>query len=86
MPHNLQHANYVFVRHDSHRIPLHRPYKEPFKVIEPGHKTFQIDRGGWRDAVLVDQLKPAHMTLEEPDGVAVPEPQEAVIPDERPDT
>lgn len=39
-PTSLRTAKYAFVRHDSHRKLLQRPYKGPFRVIERGNKTF----------------------------------------------
>ena len=66
----------IFVCRNYSPTPLQLPYGGPFKVIQPDHKTFQIDRGGWRDTVSVDQLKLVHVTLEEPDRAAEPKPQE----------
>lgn len=34
MPVELQQAKFVFVRRDTHRTSLQRPYEGPFKVIE----------------------------------------------------
>ena len=52
---------YVFVRVDSHRGPLERPYNGPFKVIHKDEKTFLLDFGGRCDRVSIDRLKPAPM-------------------------
>ena len=71
-PPNLQHFQYVFIRRDTHRTPLQRPYEGPFKVLQPGDKTFTIDIGGRKDTVSVDRLKPAHVDLELPVPVAEP--------------
>ena len=46
IPPDLQHSQYVFIRRDSHRTPLQRPYEGPFKVLQPGEKNFTIDIGG----------------------------------------
>ena len=64
VPWDLQKAKFVFIRRDAHRTPLQRPYEGPFKVIQPGPKTFQIDRGGKAETISVDRLKPAHLDLE----------------------
>ena len=72
VPRNLQQAKYVFIRRDAHRTPLQRPYEGPFKVIQPGSKTFIVDVGGKNETISVDRLKPACMDLEQPAEVAVP--------------
>ena len=36
VPADLQHAKFVFIRCGSHRTPLQRHYKGPFKLIESG--------------------------------------------------
>ena len=64
IPPDLQHSQYVFIRRDSHRTPLQRPYEGPFKVLQPGEKNFTIDIGGRKDTVSVDRLKPAHIDPE----------------------
>ena len=57
-------TQYVFIRRDSHRTPLQRPYEGPFKVLQLGEKNFTIDIGGRKDTVSVDRLKPAHIDPE----------------------
>ena len=75
LPRNLQQAKFVFIRRDAHRTPLQRPYEGPFKVIQPGSKTFQVDIGGKTETISVDRLKPAHMDPEHPAQVAEPRPR-----------
>ena len=72
VPPELFKSLYVFVRRDSHRSPLQHPYEGPFKVISPGPKVFILDRGGKRETVSVDRLKPAHLDLDQPVQVAIP--------------
>ena len=72
VPCNLQQAKYVFIHHDAHRTPLQRPYEGPFKVIQPGPKTFIVDIGGKNETISVDRLKPACMDLEQPAAKAEP--------------
>ena len=72
IPQNLQQAKFVFIRRDAHRKPLQRPYEGPFKLIQPGLKTFQVDVGGRSETISVDRLKPAEIDLEHPTQVAVP--------------
>ena len=75
VPRDLNLAKFVFIRRDAHRWPLQRPYEGPFKVIQPGPKTFLIDIGGKSETISVDRLKPAHVDLEQPVEVAVPRPR-----------
>ena len=63
VPGNLQLAKFVFIRRDAHRGPLQRPYEGPFKVLQPGPKTFLIDIGGKPETISADRLKPAHVDL-----------------------
>ena len=73
LPRDLQQAKFVFIRRDAHRTPFQRPYEGPYKVLQPGPKTFKIDRGGRPETITVDRLKPAHMDLEHPVQPLVPQ-------------
>ena len=57
--HNLKQSQFLFVRRDAHRTPFQRPYEGPFKVMQAGDKTFTTDRGGQKEFISVDRLKPA---------------------------
>ena len=70
MPPELTNCLYVFLRQDSHRRPLAAPYEGPFKVLQRGAKSFQIDIGGRTETVSVDRLKPAHVDITQPVTVA----------------
>lgn len=54
------------------------PYEGSFKVMQAGDKTFTIDRGGRKEVISVDRLKPAFVDLEHP--VAVSEPKNCGLP------
>ena len=75
IPNTLQQAKFVFIRRDAHRTPLQHLYEGPFKVLQPGHKTFKIDIGGQTEKISIDRLKPAHSDLEQPVQVAQPRPR-----------
>ena len=75
VPTNLQQTKFVFIRRDAHRSPLQRPYEGPFKVIQPGSKTFLVDIGGKAESISVDRLKCAHVDLDQPVQVAIPRPR-----------
>ena len=75
LPPSLSTAKFVFVRRDGHRTPLQRPYQGPFRVIEPGSKTFKLDMGGKTEIISVDRLKPAHLNLDSPVEVTQPMPR-----------
>ena len=65
VPRNLQQTECIFIRRDAHRTPLQQPYDEgPFKVVQPGPKTFIVDIGGKKEIISVDRLKPASMDPE----------------------
>ena len=59
MPSSLDRAQFVYVRVESVRPPLVRPYEGPFRVIARDAKTFRILRNGRPCIVSVDRLKPA---------------------------
>ena len=75
LPQYLEKAKFVFIRRDGHRAPLQRPYEGPFRVIEPGIKTFKVDIGGKTETITVDRLKPARLDLNCPVEVAQPRPR-----------
>jgi len=75
VPAELHRCSYVFVRRDSHRSPLQRPYEGPFKVISAGSKAFILDMGGKAETISIDRLKPAHLDIDKPVRVAVPKPR-----------
>ncbi len=66
VPGNLHNAKYVFIRRDAHHSPLQRPYEGPFRVVQSGPKTFQVDVGGRVDTISIDRLKPAYLDPEQP--------------------
>lgn len=66
VPNDLLTSRYVFIRHDSHRTPLQRPYDGPYEVISSGNKTFKIKMGNREEKVSIDRLKPAYVDLEQP--------------------
>ena len=72
VPSTLHNSQFVFVRRDSHRTPLQRPYEGPFKVIEHDDKVFTLDVGGRNEVVSVDRLKPAHLDVDKPVPLAAP--------------
>ena len=59
IPNKLQETEFVFIRTDSHRRPLQRPYTGPYKVIQRRSKVFQLLVNGKLDWVSIDRLKPA---------------------------
>ncbi|KAA0713506.1 hypothetical protein E1301_Tti022704 [Triplophysa tibetana] len=72
IPAGLQTADYVFIRHDAHKGPLHPPYEGPFRVLETGDKHFVVDRGGKPERLSIDCLKPAHLDVAKPIDLAQP--------------
>lgn len=75
VPSKLQDSQYVFIRRDTLRTPLQKPYEGPFRVLQKNPKTFIVDYGGRHETVSVDRLKPAHLDIDEPVRVAQPRPR-----------
>ncbi|CAI2738111.1 unnamed protein product, partial [Dicrocoelium dendriticum] len=59
VPKDLSTCSHVFLRVDQVRQPLSAPYTGPYRVIKRSSKTLVIDRGGKRDTVSIDRVKPA---------------------------
>ena len=75
IPPALYESPFVFIRRDSHRSPLQRPYEGPFKVIKPGEKTFEVEIGNRTETISIDRLKPAHVDIDQPVPIALPRPR-----------
>ena len=57
-------SDQVYVRVGPAHPTLQRPYQGPFKVIEPGRKTFKVQIGNKTQTITVDRLKPAAPTTD----------------------
>ena len=67
---SLSTSTHVFVRRDSVKRPLQRPYDGPYKILHRTDKYFTIDLQGRRDNVSIDRLKPAY--FESPNPMSFP--------------
>ena len=77
LPPDLHTATHMYVRRDSHKPPLTRPYDGPFQVLRRFDKHFTLDINGKTKEITVDRLKPAKLigdsgTVELPAAVSVP--------------
>ena len=54
-------SKFVFIRKDSHKNPLQRPYDGPYRVISRGQKTFLVDLGGRPEVISLDRLKAVYI-------------------------
>ncbi|RWS00431.1 uncharacterized protein B4U80_03733, partial [Leptotrombidium deliense] len=59
-PH-LTRCTHIFLRVDTVRSPLEKPYADPFKVHSRNSKTMIIDRHGKLVTVSIDRVKPAFL-------------------------
>ena len=75
VPPSLMTSQFVFVREDGRRGPLQQPYAGPYRVIEPGDKTFIVQIGNRNETISIDRLKPAHLDIDQPVKVAQPKPR-----------
>ncbi|GFR99359.1 Pol polyprotein [Elysia marginata] len=66
LPPSLLTAKYVYIRTDTVKTPLQRPYSGPYTVLAPGEKTFLVDIGGRAERISIDRLKPAQVDPTKP--------------------
>lgn len=65
-PPSLLKAKYVYIRTDTVKSSLQRPYTGPYMVLAPGEKSFLLDMGGRTERISVDRLKPAQVDSTQP--------------------
>ena len=75
VPSALDRASFVYVRVDSVRPPLVRPYEGPFRIIAKDGKTFKLLRNGRPWIVSADRLKPAFCSTQ----LSVPGSRQSVL-------
>lgn len=81
VPTNLSSTGYVYVRTDSHRHPLQRPYQGPYRIIDINDKFFTLDIKHRPEKVSIDRLKAAFVTpLTSPDDKRLSSSPEAPSP------
>jgi hypothetical protein len=61
VPSSLSKSSHVYVRRDSHRTPLQRPYDGPFPIIRKEQKYYEINVNGLPKKISIDRLKPAFL-------------------------
>ena len=54
IPKDLKTAQYVFVRRDSHRSPLQRPYDRPYHLVSHGDKSFVVKIGDKNEMISIN--------------------------------
>ncbi|GFR58800.1 Gag-Pol polyprotein [Elysia marginata] len=62
VPSTLATAKHVYLRKDSHKHPLQRPYDNPFRVVSKSDKYFTFEIKGGPETVSIDRLKTAYVT------------------------
>ncbi|GFN79016.1 pro-pol polyprotein, partial [Plakobranchus ocellatus] len=58
----LHSSKFVYVRKDSHKHPLQRPYDGPYLVLDKSDKFFTVDIKGRPETISIDRLKAAFVT------------------------
>ncbi|XP_068243809.1 uncharacterized protein [Palaemon carinicauda] len=66
-PRNRDDCGYVFARIDTHRHPLTRHYRGPYRVISKTTKAFLLDVHGQEDGISIDRVKPAFLERSDTD-------------------
>ncbi|GFS01734.1 Pol polyprotein [Elysia marginata] len=66
LPPSLLTAKYVYIRTDTVKTQLQRPYSGPYTVLAPGEKTFLVDMGGRAERISIDRLKSAQVDPTKP--------------------
>ncbi|XP_063860678.1 uncharacterized protein LOC135101034 [Scylla paramamosain] len=64
-PKSLIASKYVFVKYDTYKPPLARPYQGPYAILERNSKAFRVSISGGSDWVSIDCLKPAYLEEED---------------------
>lgn len=90
VPSTLASADYVYVRKDSHKNPLQRPYDGPFRVVKKDAKHFTLEIKGRFETISIDRLKMAYVTklttcktnalADRPDQLSIPKPTTVTTP------
>ncbi|GFR65340.1 Pol polyprotein [Elysia marginata] len=62
VPASLASSKFVYVRRDSHRHPLQRPYDGPYRVLNKSDKFFTVEVKGRAETISIDRLKAAFVT------------------------
>ena len=57
---------------DAPCTPLRKPYVGPYKVLQPGNKTLNLDMGGKEEIISMVRLKPANLHIDSPMQVSIP--------------
>ncbi|GBM05708.1 hypothetical protein AVEN_175553-1 [Araneus ventricosus] len=58
---DLPTTTHVFVRRDTVRRPLEKPYDGPYRVLSRTDEVFTLDVRGQKRTVSVDRIKPAYI-------------------------
>jgi cleavage and polyadenylation specificity factor subunit 1 len=61
IPQDLLTCDYIYLRTDSTRTPLQRPYTGPYKVIRRTRQTVTIETNNGPTSVSIQRVKPAYV-------------------------
>ncbi|GFR68186.1 Gag-Pol polyprotein [Elysia marginata] len=62
VPASFASSDFVYVRRDSHKHPLQRPYDRPYRVLNKNDKYFTVEVKGRSETITINRLKAAFVT------------------------
>lgn len=80
IPKDLQTCKSVFVRVDTVKRSLQRPYEGPFEVLERFDKFMDLNINGKKQRIAIDRIKPAYVCDKDLDSVPTRDDKTRVTP------
>ena len=65
VPNTLKDSTHAFIRVDSHRSPLTKPYVGPYQILQRRPHAYKMEVKGTPDWISIERLKPAYLQTED---------------------